>query len=198
MIVPIVLAAGAGSRMGRCKASLPLRGRPALEWVLDACRGLGEPIVVAGAHVEAVREAAGSARVVLNPEWERGRMTSVRAGLRVLTEEAEAFLLWPVDVPLAGAAVPLLVEAYEGRSPKERGWVPSHAGRRGHPLLLARSVETELGALGDDEPLRDVVRALDARGELRHVLCADPLVLEDMDTLEDHARLEAELARRGA
>jgi CTP:molybdopterin cytidylyltransferase MocA len=197
VIVPIILAAGAGSRMGRCKASLALRGRPALAWVLDACRGLGEPIIVAGAHVEAVRKAAGSARVVTNADWERGRATSVRAGLDALPAGAEAFLLWPVDVPLAGAAVPLLVEAYERRSAKERAWVPSYAGKRGHPLLLARSVETELRALTDDQPVRDVVRALDARGELRHVLCEDPLVLEDMDTLEDHARLEAELARRG-
>ena len=114
---------------------------------------------------------------------------------RRLPGEAEAFLLWPVDVPLAGAAVPLLVAAFAARATGESAWVPSHAGRRGHPSS-ARSVEPELRALGDDEPLRAVVRSLDARGLLRHVVCEDPGVLWDMDSPEDHARLEAELGKR--
>lgn len=197
-IVPIVLAAGASTRMGAPKAALLLGGRPALARILDACRGLGEPIVVAGAHPDAVRSVAGGARVVQNDAWARGRMTSVRAGLDALPREARAFLLWPVDVPLAGAAVPLLVAAFDGTSGETRAWVPSHGGRRGHPLLLARSVADELRTLGDDEPLRDLVRSLDARRLLHHVLCDDPGVLWDMDSPADHARLEAELARRGA
>src|SRR5581483_10418694 len=145
--------------MGSPKAALLLGGRPALAWILEACRGLGEPIVVAGAHLEAVRAVAGGARVVENPAWARGRMTSVRAGLDALPRDAEAFLLWPVDVPLAGAAVPLLVAAHAARDPRERAWVPSFEQRRGRPLLVARSVEEELRALGDDEPLRTVVRS---------------------------------------
>ncbi len=197
VIVPIVLAAGASRRMGAPKASLLLGGRTALGRILDACAGLGRPIVVAGAHVDAVRSAAGTARVVANPDWTKGRMTSVRAGLDALPDEALAFLLWPVDVPLAGAAVPLLVAAFAAADASAAAWVPSHAGRRGHPLLLRRSLVPELRALGDDEPLRTCVRSLDARGVLRHVVCEDPGVLWDMDSPEDHARLEAELIARG-
>jgi CTP:molybdopterin cytidylyltransferase MocA len=184
VIVPIILAAGASSRMGQPKAALLVGGRPALARILEACRGLGPPVVVAGAHPDAVRSVAGSARVVVNAAWERGRVTSLRAGLDALPREAEAVLVWPVDVPLAGAAVPLLVAARAEGGP-ERAWVPSHEGRRGHPLLLDRSLEPELRALGDDQPLRDVVRSLAARGLLRHVVCDDAGVLVDMNTPGD-------------
>jgi CTP:molybdopterin cytidylyltransferase MocA len=197
VIVPIVLAAGASTRMGAPKASLLLGGRPALAWVLEACRDLAPAIVVAGAHPDAVRSVAGNARVVVNETWARGRLTSIRAGLDALPRSAEAFLLWPVDVPLAGAAVPLLLDAFENRK-KERAWVPSHGMKRGHPLLLAKDVAEEIRALGDDDSLRAVVRSLDERKLLVHVECDDPAILEDMDTPEDRARLESLLRARSA
>jgi CTP:molybdopterin cytidylyltransferase MocA len=203
-IVPIVLAAGASRRMGSPKAALELGGRTALRWVLDACRaaGLGRAIVVAGAHPEETRAAArGAARdplVVVNASWERGRTTSIRAGLAALGAEARAFLLWPVDTPLAGegGTLELLLSA-RARRPSARGWVPSHEGRRGHPILLDRSVAAELEALADDASARDVVRGLARRGELEHVLVPEPAVLWDMDTPDDHARIVRELERRG-
>src|SRR5438552_2085673 len=90
------------------KAAVELGGRTALRHVLDACAaaGLARAIVVAGAHPEAVRGAAAGAslepEVVVNESWERGRATSIRAGLGALPRDAAAFLIWPVDVPLAG------------------------------------------------------------------------------------------------
>jgi CTP:molybdopterin cytidylyltransferase MocA len=202
-ISPIVLAAGASRRMGSPKAQVELASRTALRWVLDACAraDLATPIVVAGAHVDAVRAAArGASReptIVENASWERGRATSIRAGLAALPHDALAFLIWPVDAPLAGegATVDLLVDAWRRRSPEARGWVPSHDGRRGHPVLLARSVARELERLEDDAPARDVIRALAAAGELEHVLVRSPFVLADMNTPEDARRLEAALAR---
>lgn len=203
-IVPLVLAAGASSRMGAPKAGLVLGGRTALRWVLDACarEKLGDPVVVTGAHPDAVRAAAEGVSLapllVANPEWARGRTTSIRVGLSALRPGASAFLLWPVDVPLAGegGTLALLLAARARGEGRARAWVPSHDGHRGHPILLERSVEGELAALGDDVPAREVVRALASRGELAHVLAPDPAVLWDMDTPEDLERLERELARR--
>lgn len=203
-VVPLVLAAGASSRMGSPKAAVVLGGRTALARILDACAraSLAPALVVTGAHPEAARAAAPGARpaptFVANPDWARGRTTSIRAGVRALPASAEAFLLWPVDCPLAGegGTVGLLLEAAARPGPGAQGWVPSHDGRRGHPILLRRSVAPELSALGDDVPAREVIRALAARGHLEHVLVPDAAVLWDVDTPGDLARLERELARR--
>src|SRR4051812_22334427 len=111
--------------MGSPKAAVELGGRSALLRGLDAGAdaGLARAIVVAGAHTEAVRAAAANARiapeVVVNASWERGRATSIRAGLAALPRDAAAFLLWPVDVPLAGegGTLALLLAARARRAP---------------------------------------------------------------------------------
>ena len=57
MIVPVILAAGASSRMGRLKALCDFDGRTCLELALDACReaSLAPPIVVLGYQAETIR-----------------------------------------------------------------------------------------------------------------------------------------------
>lgn len=201
-VVPVVLAAGASSRMGRPKAGLELAGRTALRRILDACAeaGLGSPIVVAGADVAAVRAAAAGARatplVVTNEEWARGRSTSLRAGLAALPALAEAFLLWPVDVPLPGADVVRSLLDAQAKDPSREAFVPSHAGRRGHPALFLRSLVPAFLALGEDAPARDVVRAAAARGAVAHVVVLDDAVLGDLDTPEDYERAAREAERR--
>ena len=204
-IVPLVLAAGASSRMGRPKASLPLDapgGRTtALGRILDLARaaGLAPAVVVTGAHPdaarEAVRDAPGALRVQ-NPRWAEGRTTSIQAGLRALEECApSAFQLWPVDVCLvSGAMLTALLEAARAR-PDALAWVPSHADRRGHPLLVAWAAAPRFLALPPDRPAREVVRALAAEGALEHVLVDDPTVLVDLDTPDDVARWSGWLSR---
>lgn len=55
----VVLAAGAGTRMGQPKLLLPVGGRPLLAWVVDLVDGLplDERVIVLGAQAEAVYDA---------------------------------------------------------------------------------------------------------------------------------------------
>ncbi len=202
-VTPLVLAAGASTRMGRPKAALPFGERTtALGLVLDACAaaGLASAVVIAGAAPEAVRAAAAGrpARLVENPRWAEGRTTSLQAGLAALPTAARAFLLWPVDVCLPGADVVRALLAARDREPGRLAWIPSHADRRGHPALFARAVSERFLALGPDDPARDVVRALAAEGALTHVEVDDPFVLRDMDTPDEHAAFVAEWLRRAS
>jgi len=202
LTTPLVLAAGASRRMGRPKAALPFGATTALGRILAACHaaGLGRPVVVTGAAPAAVAGAAAGAdvRFAPNPEWARGRTTSIQAGLRALPAAARAFLLWPVDVCLPGAAVVRALQAARAADPDRLlAWVPSHAGRRGHPVLTARPVAARRLALGPDEPARAVVRALAAEGALAHVEVAEDGVLLDVNTPEEYRRLRGRVARSG-
>lgn len=162
-IPAVVLAAGGSVRMGRTKALLPLPGGPtALARVLAACRegGCSPVLVVAGADAEAVGAAAraAGAEVVENGAWARGRSTSVKAALPHLPTGSAALLLFPVDHPLVEAPVVAALLAAFRADPAAEAVLPVHGGRRGHPVLLAARVFPEIAALGDDEPLRNVVR----------------------------------------
>lgn len=197
-VVPLVLAAGASTRMGSPKLALrfgpgPYTSTTALTRVLDACAALGlaTPVVVAGAVplLALVGHASGrTARFVENQRWADGRTTSIQAGLAALPTEAAAALLWPVDACLASPAAVQALLATWAADPAALACVPSHAGRRGHPLLLDREVFARLTALGPDTPAREVVRALASEGRLRHVESDDPAVLMNLDTPDEYAR----------
>jgi molybdenum cofactor cytidylyltransferase len=62
--------------------------------------------------------------------------------------------------------------------------IPSFQMKRGHPILIPRSMWPGILALPPEASLRDVIRANEAR--LRYVLCDDDSVLRDIDTPEDY------------
>jgi nicotine blue oxidoreductase len=81
----VVLAAGAGTRLGRGpKALLPYRGRPLVESVAAALLdgGCREVVVVLGAGAVDVQAAAGldRCRTVVNQEWQSGMGSSLLLG----------------------------------------------------------------------------------------------------------------------
>lgn len=184
----IVLAAGASRRMGRPKLLLPFRGRPLLAWTLDAFRtaGVSDVLVVTGAVKEevAVLAAESGARPVWNPDHANGEMLdSVKCGIRALPPDTDCLLICPGDLPLLQASTIralLLAAGAEGGGI----YVPTSAGRRGHPLLLAGAqwAGTAL-LLQPPETLRTL---LDRHSECIHSVAVDDAgALTDIDTVEE-------------
>ena len=159
MTPAVVLAAGGSTRMGRPKALVEIGGRTALAGIVGACRdgGCSPVLVVVGSDAEAVGAAARAAGAVVveNGAGSRGRSTSVKAALPHLPPGTRNVLLFPVDHPLVEADVVRALLA----APTAEVVVPVHGGRRGHPILLSAALLPEIAALGDDEPLRNVVHA---------------------------------------
>lgn len=82
----VLLAAGAGTRLGRGpKALLPFRGRTLVEVLADVLLegGCRDVVVVLGAGAESVRKLPGLQRhtVVENPDWKTGMGSSFKLGL---------------------------------------------------------------------------------------------------------------------
>ncbi len=160
----VILAAGAGTRMGGPKALLEFEGRLLVERAVEAATrgGCANVLVVLGAGADEVRRRADlrSARIVVNEDWAEGMGSSLRAGLRALEPEsvpepkrqADAALVLLVDQPYVGArAVSAVLDAWRGGA---RLAAASYSGRRGHPVLLghehwagaARSAKGDAGA----------------------------------------------------
>jgi CTP:molybdopterin cytidylyltransferase MocA len=187
-IVCAVLAAGRSSRMGSPKALIEIGGERALARVLRIAGALQLPaIVVLGHHEEAVRKGVdlGASRVVVNPDPDRGQSSSVRLAAQSVPAGA-ALALWPVDhARVEAATVERLLAAFRARAQGIELIVPSHGGRRGHPLLASAAATRELASLRDDEPAHVVVRRDPRR--VFHVEVDDPMVVADFDRPEDLA-----------
>ncbi len=191
LLTPLILAAGASSRMGRPKALLDIGGRAALDCVLDtaAAARLGKAVVVLGSDAEAVERGSGAGRatVVRNADWAKGMTTSVQAALKALPREAEGFLVWPVDLPFVRAetVAELAMRFWILRQNRRLPIVLPKAGRRGHPVLFDRAYAGELAALKPDQPPRAVV---ERHPEQVEEIPAGEETVRDLDTPEDYAR----------
>ncbi|HVU60495.1 MAG TPA: nucleotidyltransferase family protein [Mycobacteriales bacterium] len=181
-IVGLVLAAGAGRRFGGPKALVELDGEPLVERVVRMLGdgGCDEVVVVLGAMADTVRDAAGAhtARFVVAEDWELGQGESLRAGLDgAAAAGADAVVVALVDQPWVGAsAVRRLRDAAEAGA---EAAVATYGGRPRNPVLLARSVWSEVSAaaVGDvgarawlrGNPYRVVAVDCDGTGDPRDV-----------------------------
>ena len=198
--VALLLAAGAGRRLGRGpKALLRYRGRPLVEHAVSVLRagGCRQVVVVLGAGADQVEAQAelGGCTVLRNPDWDSGMGSSLRVGLAALPPTASAALVGLVDTPgVSAGAVARLLDAHRGGAELAAA---AYAGRRAHPVLIGARhwPEASAGAVGD-AGARALLRAHAA--ELVLVECGDVAVPDDIDTAESWAAWSAGGARTGA
>lgn len=174
----LLLAAGAGSRMGTPKALVD-------DWLVRAVRALADGgctqvTVVLGASAETalpLLEGTGATAVVA-ADWEDGMSASLRAGL-VAAEgtDSDAVLVTLVDLPDVGAdVVRRLLEPAPGPDALRRA---SYDGRPGHPVLLGRDHWAGVGAETDGDR---GARGYLATHDVELVECGDLATGRDVDT----------------
>jgi molybdenum cofactor cytidylyltransferase len=187
VIAAIVLAAGASTRMGRQKLTLPMAGgrplvRLAVEQVLAA--GLDEVVVVVGGDAEAVAAALATlpVRVVVNPRYAEGQSTSLRTGLDALRPGTDAAVVALGDQPLPDPdVIRRLVAAF--RTTGRPIAVPVYRDGRGNPVLFGATLFGELRGVTGDQGGRGVITRDPARVAEVPVDMAMPA---DIDTPEDY------------
>jgi molybdenum cofactor cytidylyltransferase len=189
LLAAVILSAGASSRMGRPKALLRYREGTFLEHLIEVTRDPRVAVtrVVLGAGADAIRTAAklDPSIVALNPDWEKGQLSSIRAGLRSLAEiDIDGIVLCPVDHPLVSARLvrELVARFYES---KKAIVLPTFDGRRGHPAIFSKALFGELLAAPEDKGARAVVWA--HSGEVLEVPTEEEGILlnvNDPDMLE--------------
>ena len=134
----LLLAAGAGSRLGRPKALVTVAGELLVHRGLRLLRegGCDPVLVVVGAQADDVRAVLPGERVVEAAGWATGMGVSLRAGLAALDDDVGAVVVALADQPLVGAeAVRRLVAAGTAGAAAA---VATYAGQPRNPVLLAR------------------------------------------------------------
>jgi molybdenum cofactor cytidylyltransferase len=163
LLAAAILAAGESRRMGQPKALLPYRGKTFLGHLLDVTRHprIGLQRVVLGAQPEEIFASVelDYSAVVLNPEWQKGQLSSIQAAVRSLPANmTEGLLVCPVDQPLISAElVALLIEMFDSSGKPIA--LPTYQGKRGHPVIFRSSLYAELLAASPEIGARAVVWA---------------------------------------
>ncbi|MFD7158587.1 NTP transferase domain-containing protein [Kribbella sp. NPDC059898] len=197
-VAGLVLAAGAGRRMGTPKALV--RDASGVPWVVRTARllaqaGCAPVVVVVGAEASRARAtlADESVEVVEATDWPEGMGASLRAGLTQLTSStAAAVVVLPVDVPgLTVAAVERVTSAAVERVTS--GAVEhvtsgarmdalvraTYDGAPGHPVVIGRAHwDGVIASARGDEGARAYLR--EHRAD--QVECGDVANGTDVDT----------------
>ena len=187
----VLLAAGAGSRLGhRPKSLLELGGVPLIRRQLIALSGAGvdEVVVVTGHHVEAVEAAVQDFPVTLarNPSPDDGQASSVRIGLAALSSRLDAVMVALADQPLVNASdIGALIGAFKKRDGAAMV-VPRVGEAPGNPVIFESALRDEWLAGDVNAACR---RWRDANPErVRWMDVDNPRYVIDIDTEEDLRR----------
>jgi molybdenum cofactor cytidylyltransferase len=190
-IAGVVLAAGTSTRMGRNKLFLELDGRPLVRHVVDRASRAGfDPlIVVLGHEADLVQRPLEGItyQPVMNPEYERGVNSSLRAGIRAAAETgAGAAVVVLADMPFVTTEMmTTLIDKYRGGDAPLV--ISDYDGVNAPPILYDRSLFDELAVSEGQGCGKHVVKR--HRHEAESV--SWPVeALADLDVPEDYDRMK--------
>lgn len=148
--------------MGSPKALVSLRGISFVQHLVNATNHSRIDVkrIVLGAGAEEIQGHLGvdPAIIVVNPEWEKGQLSSIQAGIRSLPESTEGMILCPVDHPLVSSnLISQLIRQFDASGKLIA--LPTFRGQRGHPVIFRANLYPELLAAPADVGARHVVWA---------------------------------------
>lgn len=191
-IAGVILSGGASRRMGTPKALLQFQGETFLDRLIRVLGRFSDPmVVVVGQHADQIQlgiERAGEVRFAVNPDPERGMLSSLQCGLALVPVDAAAAMFLPVDHPnIESETVRLLAERF--RRDRAPVTVPTYLGEHGHPVCISRAIVDELLALPAEAKASDVIHRHVPRTSYLEVI--DPAVVTDIDDPAAYAGLLA-------
>jgi len=185
----VILAAGKASRMGRDKLSLPFRGQPMLQHVVDAARAssLKDVTVVIPRDSELEREVDFSGcNVVTSVHRELGQAESLQSGLRSVMDHADGCMVLLGDQPLiTPTAIDMLVGAF---TQQPECWVaPVQEDMRGNPITIPSAWFSKVFELEGDTGARPLLGSRGVALRLVRINEIGPFI--DVDTEQQYQRL---------
>ena len=173
----IILAAGESSRMGRPKALLPFRSGTFLSVLAETLASCCSPVIaVFGAGAEnLVRAAPPGVVPVTNTTYQLGMLTSLQVGLQALPPESRSRVLFTlVDHP--AVAVRTVEALLRSHAPIA---IPRRSGKRGHPVVMRRTVVDDILAESPTSKVHDVINR--HAFAIEYIDVDDPGIHDDVD-----------------
>jgi molybdenum cofactor cytidylyltransferase len=192
-IKPIILAAGDSRRMGYPKALLPFRRDRFITHILGVLSSLGfsEPVIILGRAAPVIQPILRewTANIQINPDPDRGQLSSIQLALEHIAPEFDAGMIWPVDQPaISEDLVRRLAQLFVSSGALIA--CPTCNERRGHPAIFHRSLFQEFMDMPLLEgPKKILVRH---RQETSILPTEESGAIEDIDTPDDYQALTGE------
>ncbi len=140
--------------MGRPKPLLPWEGKTLLEAQVGSllAGGVDEVYVVTGksdTEVAPILKQLPHAHRAHNPDFAKGKTTSVHAGVSALPDDVKAIMLLAVDQPRPAWVVKRVLDSHLASGAPLTS--PRFGGHGGHPLVFDGTLREELAAVTEEK-----------------------------------------------
>jgi molybdenum cofactor cytidylyltransferase len=183
-IAALILAAGKGSRIGTPKLMLEINNKSFVNVIIDKVRSAGiEDIccTVSDNTFIWARENIRDCKIAVNPEPERGMISSVYYGTMKL-EECDGVMIIPVDHPFVE------VDTYKSLITEfskdiDSVFKPGYEGKSGHPVLVPYETVKSVAKENFSGGLKEVIK----KSGLKQIYVEvnDKGILKNINTKED-------------
>jgi len=189
-IAGVILAAGSASRMGKTKQLMPFGRTTLLGQVLQNAghSALSTLIVVLGHDADKIQQTIelSSTAIVINPAYAKGQSTSLIAGLEHVPPACDAAMFLLGDQPLISPdIIDTLIHAFQTSNAPIV--IPFFNGKRGNPVIIARSLFHRLRTVSADTGARVLFNEF--KTSILKVPLQDDAILVDVDTMSDYEKL---------
>ena len=147
------------------KLLLEVKGKPMMLYVVEAViqSNVDECIVVVGHEAEAVQQALSGVdvQIVLNPNYEQGMSTSIRAGVQKASEQADGYMICLSDMPfITSEEYNELLDHFHNSfvSDPNAILVPMYEGQRGNPVIISTAFKSSILANQGTIGCRSIVK----------------------------------------
>ena len=183
----ILTAAGYSSRMGSLNALLPWKGTTLIRHQVSALKdgGCSEGVVVVGYRSQDIRSELSDQEVVYaeNPNYQSGRVSSIKAGINASSTKSRGFVLLGVDQPRTISIVSELLRTHIEHDSLLTS--PRYEGRGGHPVIFSSRLRDEILYISEkNRGLREVFDR--HRPDMNKVISSDPIVRLDLNTYQQY------------
>lgn len=192
MISGIILAAGEAKRMGQQKLRLDFKGKPVLQWTLEAALGSKlDQVVCVVQELKEIRQKIPveheKLRWAVNDRAAEGQSTSIIAGLKAASPQSEAALFLVGDQPLIK---PDLINGLIDLFRKEPVLIvaPVFQSVSRNPVLFHKDLFADLLKLTGDKGGRGLIEKYRQKAALLEWKDDAPFL--DLDVWEDYERLK--------
>ncbi len=185
-IAGIVLAAGTSSRFHSNKLLYKVEGKPVIYRCISAIHAYCTQIVLVIQPSDVkipmvVKEF--SVDVVPNPQWKKGMTTSIKAGVKHLSDEVDAYVIMPADYPYIQSKD---LEQFFIKVNRETPLLalPTYEDRGGHPLVISDQLQEELLNISEEsQGLRGLLQRY--QSQVMRIPVSTDGILHDIDYQND-------------
>ena len=186
MISAILLAAGQSKRMnGENKLVKKIKGIPLIKHSVKnvLASAVDELIIVLGYQKEVVEKLIDKnekIKFIFNKDFESGMASSIKTGLKQLSNNTDSFFICLGDMPMVNADI--YNQLIKTKNQKDI-LVPTYKGRQGNPVLFNKSMKEKIMTITGDLGAKKILEL--SKEKILNFEINDQAIIKGFNTQED-------------